>query len=140
MRPVDADEIIKKQRDLARRTCDEVYANDWHNPVILGMASMYGIVADAPTIDPVKHSGIDHIKSLYFSDGWYVINEWSVCSDCGHSVDDFGQKFCSECGAKLDGEHRFFRKKTTFVEGENALVPISHTEYKCAEDWEYENN
>ena len=92
---------------------------------------------EAPTVDAVKHSGIDHIKSLYFSDGLYVINERSVCSECKHDIDDFGQKFCSECGAKLDGEHRFFRKKTTFVEGENALVPISHTEYKCAKDWEY---
>ena len=96
------------------------------------------LVKKEPTVDPVKHSGIDHIKSLYFSDGLYVINEWSKCSECKHNIDDFGQKFCSNCGAKLDGEHHFFRKKTTFVEGENALVPISYTEYKCAEDWEYE--
>lgn len=91
-----------------------------------------------PNIDPVKHSGINHIKSLYFSDGLYAINERSECSECKHDIDDFGQNFCSKCGAKLDGKHHFFRKKTIFVEGEDALVPISHTEYKRAEEWEYE--
>ena len=96
------------------------------------------LVKKEPTVDPVKHSGINHIKSLYFSDGSFVINERSECAECKHDIDDLWENFCPKCGAKLDGKHHFFRKKTIFVEGENALVPISHTEYKCAEKWKYE--
>ena len=100
MRPLDADEIIKKQRDLARRTCDEVYANDWHNPVILGMASMYGIVADAPTIDLVKHGKWfidDDFNSLTF--GCYK------CSECGEWYHD-KHNYCPYCGAKMESDDK----------------------------------
>ena len=97
MRYVDADEIIRKQRDLIRRTCDEVYANDWQHPLILAMASMYGIVVDAPTIEPVKH-------------GKWINGD---CSECGFPIptDDridyiaeADVHYCYNCGAKMDGE------------------------------------
>lgn len=138
MRPVDADEILKKQKDLIRRTCDEVYANDWHDPVILAMSSVAGIVLDAPTIEVVKQADIHHIKYLWRSEAWYLVQDVHKCGNCGKDVDEWGQNFCSKCGAKLDGEHKYFRKKTIFVEGEDTIVPISHAEYKRAEEWEYE--
>lgn len=136
MRPVNADELLNKMGNILLGLYEHYYENYTNDDIIREL--VVDAIKEAPTIDPVKHGSIDHIKSLYFSDGGYVINERSVCSDCGHSVDDFGQKFCSECGAKLNGEHHFFRKKTMFVEGENVLVPISHTEYKRAEEWKYE--
>lgn len=98
MRLVDADEIVKKQRDLIRRTCDEVYANDWRDPVILAMSSVYGIVEDAPTIDPVKHGYWD----CWFSKRGHV----RKCSVCGHAivekVPNVGALYCDSCGAKMD--------------------------------------
>ena len=134
--------ILAKYVENFGRVC-EVDVTDQTLQAVFRYLMAYGLSLNehcTPTFEPVKHSGINHIKSLYFSDGWYVINERSECSECKHDIDDFGQKFCSKCGAKLDGEHHFFRKKTTFVEGENALVPISHTEYKCAEEWKYESD
>lgn len=116
MRLVDADEIIKKQRDLARRTCDEVYANDWHNPVILGMASMYGIVADAPTIDPVKHEHwiinkaerylptTDENGNVDIEVGLVDQYECSVChKEYGLLAREWS--YCPNCGAKMDGDN-----------------------------------
>lgn len=91
-----------------------------------------------PTIEPVKHGHYNYIKYLYLVDGYYVVNETMECSECNNSFLNDDCNYCYKCGAKLDKEPHFFRKKTTFVEGENALVPISRTEYKCAEDWEYE--
>lgn len=96
MRTVDADEIIKKQKDLIRRTCDEVYANDWHNPVILAMSSVAGIVLDAPTIDPVvKHGYWTQTTDI---DGLHYLQ----CSCCKKTVfGRFKSNYCSYCGAKM---------------------------------------
>ena len=96
------------------------------------------LILGAPTVDLVKHGHYNYIKYLYLVDGYYVVNETMQCSECNNSSLNDGCNYCSKCGAKMDEEPRFFRKKTIFVEGENALVPISHTEYKCAEEWEYE--
>lgn len=108
MRPVDADEILKKQKDLIRRTCDEVYANDWHNPVILAMSSVAGIVLDAPTIDPVKQFELQrkgvwlrHEKvvdgKVVYSDDTYVC---SHCKDIWRS--GIKMKFCPSCGTEME--------------------------------------
>ena len=96
------------------------------------------LILDAPTIDPVKRADIRHIKYLWRSEAWYLVQDVHKCGNCGKDVDEWGQNFCSKCGAKLDGEHKYFRKKTIFVEGEDAIVPISHDEYKRAEEWEYD--
>lgn len=137
MRAIDANELVKKLSKEAVHKLKQAF-NDDSTAEARGIVMAIDSVKKTPTIDPVKHGGIDHIKSLYFSDGCHVINEWAKCSECGHSVDDFGQNYCSNCGAKLDGEHRFFRKKTMFVEGEDAIVPISKLEYQKASRWEYE--
>ena len=102
MRPVDADEILKKQKDLIRRTCDEVYANDWHDPVILAMSSVAGIVLDAPTIEIVKHGKWIEVAN-YHTWGGTRIKEFK-CSLCNEIVNWHKYKFCPYCGAKMDGD------------------------------------
>lgn len=89
--------------------------------------------------DTVKHGHYNYIKYLYLVDGYYVVNETMKCSECNNQFLNDGCNYCDKCGAKLDKEPRFFRKKTIFVEGEDTLIPISHTEYKRAEEWVYED-
>ena len=137
MRLIDADAMVK---ELTRPT--GLYADCERCSWSISNECMDCIVEDVikhmPAIEPVKHGHYNYIKYLYLVDGYYVVNETMQCSECNNSSLNDGCNYCSKCGAKLDEEPLFFRKKTIFIEGEDAIVPISYTEYKRADEWEYE--
>ncbi len=133
MRLVDLD-VIKADLELQMDRTNPNWS--WTNEV--ACYDLLEYLDNFQVVDPVKHASVHRIKSLYCSEGWYTVNECSKCGNCGHGVDDWGQNFCSECGAKLDGEPRFFRQRTRFVEGEDSLVSIPRSEYERAEEWVYE--
>lgn len=90
MRAIDADEI-RLPNDLPYK------------------ASVKRVLAMAPTLDvvPVVHGSIvlGHVEPGYLTPGG---NRPWVCSVCGEVIswrlDRPKKKYCSECGAKLDGE------------------------------------
>lgn len=102
MRIVDADEILKKQKELIKRTSDEVYGGNWCNSVILAMSSVAGIVLEAPTIEVVKHGKWIEEDDCYTTSGTYI--EEFKCSLCNEIVNWHKYKFCPYCGAKMDGD------------------------------------
>ena len=133
MRLIDADELFKK---LSTLSVDD--SNPMGQGYFAGISDVSCLIVNAPTIDPVKHGHYNYIKYLYLVDGYYVVNETMKCSECNNQFLNDGCNYCDKCGAKLDKEPLFFRKKTIFVEGEDAIVPISKLEYQKASRWEYE--
>lgn len=82
MRLIDADsltEALKKDEEICELT-------------IYDIKDAYLIIDSEPTVDPVKHGK------------WCnSIDPYVQCSICGYST-IIGGKYCSHCGAKMEGE------------------------------------
>ena len=83
MRLIDADVLIEEFEPLHR--------HDWYTPWIIGK------IEEAPTIEavPVKHGK------------WTSQNEGRtlfMCSQCGTKNHGGHERFCPNCGARMDGE------------------------------------
>lgn len=52
-------------------------------------------VDDAPTIDPIRHGWWSHSE--------YAGTDYYQCNLCGKSVRHTAEKYCPNCGARMDG-------------------------------------
>ena len=86
MRLIDGDALIKE-------------LNNSHFPgapyIDGGISIAIGKVCDAPTIEPERKKG----KWILVTDG---NGQHYVCDHCGQWRYHQGQKFCSECGLKME--------------------------------------
>lgn len=95
MRLIDADEL----KDII---CSNVYpVADAFNSRDYGMLWTGGIekaIDDMPTVDPVKHGRwVEHDSSIKD-----VPTE--ACSECGEWSYGYNEKYCPNCGARMDDE------------------------------------
>lgn len=91
MRLIDADALEKvveiKEYDVINR--------DWGESDGFSGAAVFNMIADSPTIDPVKHGHWIWSKAIG--------DKCSVCGFmCGSHDDDNADNYCSHCGAKMD--------------------------------------
>jgi rubrerythrin len=105
-RLIDADEIYKKiiqAEDLARDRVisTENMIGDRVNPMFTRYCAQLDeqsafkyMIADAPTVEaePVRHGK------------WTVTPVYIKCSECGESFMLIPQKYCPNCGARMDAE------------------------------------
>ena len=101
MRLIDADALLESG------ICAEYGYND-NGLLLIPMRDVTNSIRNAPTIDaePVRH-GLWETREYTTEDDWDdwgVINHREeVCSECGKWQSE-RSKFCSHCGAKMDGE------------------------------------
>ena len=98
MRLIDADTLRDRLKEI-------VYDR-------FNLSDMTDAVAEAPTIDPVKH-GLWYRTPELTDIGEYIDRDTWKCTVCGSewafiegTPEDNGFKYCPECGAKMkmDGE------------------------------------
>lgn len=93
MRPIDADELLKKQTIL-----NEYDEGGWDWPVSVVLVED---IKNAPTIDP---------ESLRPSGRWLRLkydSKWSKCSECKSNweweiIEYCNMLYCPNCGAKME--------------------------------------
>lgn len=110
MRLIDADQMLRDESEAYMRAqvkvSEFIYVTYAVNACV--HEKLIQLVADAPTVDPVRHG---HWKRFTCSrlygcdaDGEPVYRDGSIyyCSRCDRrSI--IKEKFCAECGAKMDG-------------------------------------
>lgn len=108
MRLIDADALRERLQSLAY--------DDWNQGVSTTWANAYSEIADMiddqPSVEPERKKGKWIEKHHAYSDEESVIEEWQSCrcSECGRYdtrpyMYYFSEpKFCSWCGAEMDGE------------------------------------
>lgn len=91
VRPIDANALMKRIEEVYCKDCNS------HNGVMCRVCAHMDdmdFIEDAPTIDaqPVKHG-------KWVRDASGELN----CSYCGYAPKWDDDKFCANCGAKMDG-------------------------------------
>ena len=102
MRLIDADELINTTKRGAKFA--SLFADDEFKTRVLRIMRKFiqRSINDAPTVDavPVKHGHWIEKRKKTFFEGLYEVE--FVCSCCGNVV--YGEdKYCFDCGAKMDG-------------------------------------
>lgn len=97
MRLIDADESLKRINDIFPRRTE----SDYQKGIAVGMAMAKVAINEQPTIDaePVRHG--HWIERYGVFDGTYY-----KCSVCNYNCSRTKENYCSDCGAKMDGERR----------------------------------
>lgn len=110
------DELISKAalkkeiQDVVLTVADTPLSNDYTSKLVLKMGELFRKkIDDAPVVDaePVRHGRWAHLGG----------DEWccSHCSDVIHTEGSWEKptkKYCSECGAKMDGTEDGIERKT----------------------------
>lgn len=98
MRLIDADELSNVMYHQAFET--DTDSQKWDSGCWIRYKMFENAIADAPTVDPVKHGR--WIIDTKFGADVMSGEQMVICSVCGRGIFWGKQRYCPNCGALMD--------------------------------------
>ena len=99
-------DLVRREdvENTIQRLCDLCGEYERHNGVMCGACNLDNFIRvldDIPSAEPEQTAKVEKIHMEYASEGDFDIYECGDCENCGETVMR-GDKFCHECGARLE--------------------------------------